>query len=177
MSSPPLPIRFLLRPSQHPPLHAFCILNAPWGLHWGSSWSAGWQDSPLAGLSRIAQIFLSPKASNKDHRFIPALVREWLKLVHMRPNGNSDSSKPDFYGQFSEAKDHRHTGRIPIYAKSGIVLGYQSPFSLNPGYAVIILTTGSTPQPATLTLDALRRPQPLFEEHHLDRLEEAYVGA
>jgi hypothetical protein len=162
--------------------------------------STGGQYSSLADLSRIAQVFLSPKAPNKEHQFLSALMREWLRPVHIWPNGNeavgapweitylppslfggSHFSKSDFYGQFGEGKTsgHRpHTARIPIYSKSRSVLGYQSLFSLNPEYgnAAIVLTTGSNPQPATLTLDTLRRLQPVFQEHLLNQLEEAYVG-
>lgn len=84
--------------------------------------------------------------------------------------GGSHLSESDVYGQrdmFGEAKNGghaRYTGRIPIYSKSGSVLGYQSLFGLNSdcGYAVIVLATGSNHQPVTLTLDALQRLEPVF---------------
>nr|AAZ14923.1 beta-lactamase class C binding protein-like protein [Coprinellus disseminatus] len=56
--------------------------------------SAGGQYSSLSDLARIAQIFLSPKAPSKEHRFLPTLVREWLRPMHIWPNGNEAVGAP-----------------------------------------------------------------------------------
>ena len=160
--------------------------------------SAGGQYSSLADLARIAQAFLSPKALNKEHRFLPALMREWLRPVHVWPNGDEAVGAPweisylppqDLFGRVLHGSGHilaesttggiyPYPGRTPIYSKSGSIPGYQSLFSLNPefGYAVIVLATGSNPLPATIVLDALQKLQPAFQEQLLDQIVDAYVG-
>jgi hypothetical protein len=92
--------------------------------------------------------------------------------------------EPNLYAQFDILDDammggiYPFPGRAPIYSKSGSIPGYQSLFSLNPesGYAVIVLATGSNPQPATVVLDALQKLQPAFQEQLLSQIVEAYVG-
>ena len=130
----------------------------------------------------MAQVFLSATPPSEDYNFLPEVVREWLRPMHLWANGGEAVGAPwevSYLPPSAPGRNpNRFPGSIPIYSKAGNMPGYHSIFSLNPeyGYAVIVLVTGTYSKTETFALEALRRLQPAFGEVLAQRVSESYVG-
>lgn len=144
--------------------------------------SAGGQYSSLGDLAKVAQVFLSATPPSEDYDFLPDVVREWLRPMHVWANGGEAVGAPWEISYLPPGvpgrNPNRFPGNIPIYSKAGNMPGYHSIFSLNPeyGYAVIVLVTGTYSRTETFALEALRRLQPAFGDVLVQRVSESYVG-
>ncbi|KAJ3549038.1 hypothetical protein NMY22_g1037 [Coprinellus aureogranulatus] len=56
--------------------------------------AAGGQYNSLSDLSKIAQIFLSPKAPREGYEFVPGVMREWLRPAYLWAYGGEAVGTP-----------------------------------------------------------------------------------
>lgn len=141
--------------------------------------SAGGQYGTVSDLAKIAKAILAPTAPSSDLEFFPDIVREWLRPLHIFPDGTQAVGAPWEISYISSSLaplDHS-PGLVPIYSKSGDLGPYHNLFSVNQeyGYAVIVLTTGSS-NPEEFVQEAFRRLQPTFHEAQEHQVTSAYAG-
>ncbi|KAF6766639.1 beta-lactamase class C binding protein-like protein [Ephemerocybe angulata] len=156
--------------------------------------AAGGQYSSLSDLAKLMQVFLSPNPPNKEHSYLPALLREWLRPLHIWSEGLQAVGAPwEIEYLPSNIAYGRKPGpspppipypppstprRVPIYSKSGNLPGYHSLFALNPefGYGVVVLVTGTYSNTHEFVFQALTRLQPAFQKALEAQVQEQYVG-
>ncbi|KAJ2935272.1 hypothetical protein H1R20_g1822, partial [Candolleomyces eurysporus] len=139
--------------------------------------AAGGQYSSLSDLAKFMHLILSPNPP-KDYAFLPSLVREWLRPLHIWPDGTEAVGAPwEIEYPHLPPWYQKQTG-LPIYWKLGNMPGYHSLFGLNPeyGYGIVILVTGKYGDTRALGRQALHILQPAFRKVLEDQVREAYLG-
>ena len=123
-------------------------------------------------------LLLSPNPPSKKYDFFPSLVREWLRPLHIWPDGTQAVGAPWEIDYLNFADTDFQQARVPIYWKLGNLPGYHSLIGLNPeyGYGIIILATGTYSDTHELGLRALDILQPAFMKVLQGQVREAYVG-
>ncbi|KAJ2935271.1 hypothetical protein H1R20_g1823, partial [Candolleomyces eurysporus] len=139
--------------------------------------AAGGQYSSLSDLAKFMHLLLSPNPP-KDYAFLPSLVREWLRPLHIWPDGTEAVGAPWEIDYLYLPPWYQKQTRVPIYWKLGNLPGYHSAIGLNPeyGYGVVILVTGKYENTRELGRQALNILQPTFRKVLEDQVREAYTG-
>ncbi|RXW19165.1 hypothetical protein EST38_g6691 [Candolleomyces aberdarensis] len=138
---------------------------------------AGGQYSSLSDLAKFTHLLLSPNPP-KDYAFLPSLVREWLRPLHIWPDGTEAVGAPWEIDYLYLPPWYQKQPRLPIYWKMGNLPGYHSAIGLNQeyGYGVVILVTGKYGNTRELGRQALNILQPAFRKVLEDQVREAYTG-
>ncbi|KAF5342267.1 hypothetical protein D9611_001309 [Ephemerocybe angulata] len=140
---------------------------------------AGGQYGSISDLAEIAKAFLSPTAPANEYKFLPTLIREWLRPSHLFASGNSAVGAPweISYIAATSGPTTQSSTIVPVYSKSGDLGDYHNLFSLNPeyGYAVVVLTTGSA-NPDEFADEAFQALQPAFHDALAKEVSSSYVG-